>query len=477
MMKTTETRIKTQDRKTGNLPGKRCLVIALLGLVCLSGSLPAVFAEAEVKIKILAVNPSQSDAITASINQALPPEIAPEDIIDKAGMDVKFDKEMQTYSLAQDVQLAPRETKTIIVKVKNVWTVPEEMIETVRVDLENNVKALQGTKYEEPSQMLYQRISDKLAEIETDKAKSMGIHKQIELYRAHVKELEEIHRDVISIDTMRQLNADEVGELRTVKFIIQAENPSKDAQTMRIEAYLPDEITAGDIVDKLDFNLLYDEDRHRFSLYKEYDFQAQEKKTFEITLKDIWYIPVAELNHLEDQTKKIIQRFEGSNFENYARQSGDFIYNGLDSIRALQNEVGDSPNIEDRIRAFALNSERLGLVREKIKELQDLMLEVPLKRELDEFEKIRQAVKELSKVIDILRLGFTPDLSTTWWIILGILAFLFIMSASFYVTWLAKLGESQFGAKKSKNGNKTVQTEVPPVENAAAPDDGGKKAA
>lgn len=428
----------------------------------------------DVKIKIIAINPSQTDPLRTNIQHQLPVEIQPEDVLDAAGMEIKYDKENKTFMLNQIVELSPRETKTIVVRVKNVWSITDEDMLTLRGDLENNVKALQGTKYEESSRMLYEKISESLVGIETDQTKKLGIRQQIEMYRAHIKQFEAIQKDISSLASIRKLQDEDGEEVRTVKFVIIAENPTSKPITMRVRSLLPKDITANDVVEKLDFNLLFSEEENRYLVEKESQFEPNEKKSFEIILRDIWYIPKTELDFIKKQSEKLMQHFTQSAYEAFAKQSTDYLNEMIDSIARLQEEIAGSSAIEERIRAFILNSERLELAKKKIKELQDLLLEVPLKRQLNEFDKIREAVKELSKVVDILRLGFTPDLSTTWWIILGIIGFLFILSAIFYVTWLVKLQESAWGKKKSKS---TKKASAPDPAAPPAPEPAQAKAA
>ncbi|MBI3306486.1 MAG: hypothetical protein HYZ84_01580 [Candidatus Omnitrophica bacterium] len=382
-------------------------------------------------------------------------------------MNIKFDQEHKSYQLFQDVELAPKEARTIIIHVKNVWTVSDEVLADLKSQLEKNVTTLQGTQYEETSRMFHEKIMERIASIETDQSKAIGIKQRIEMYRAHTTMVSEIKREISSLTSMRELKSEQTTGLRTVKFIVNAKNPSSKELSMEVRTLLPKGIIAADVVDKLDFGILYDEPQSRYIIQKNDTFAPKEAKKYEIVLKDIWYIQESELEFLRKQTDKMLQHFAQSAYEAFAKQSSDFIYETIDSVLKLQQEVASSENIDERIRAFILNSERVELVEQKIKELQDLLLEIPLKRELDEFDKIRQAVKELSKVVDILRLGFTPDLSTTWWIILGIIGFLFILSALFYSTWLVKLQENRWSAKKPKAARAAAST--PPVTNEPQP--------
>lgn len=448
----------------------------------LSFSLPSVFAEGDVKIKILAMNPSTAQKIDSLVKQNLPPEIKPEDVLDSAGMDIKFNADQGVYYVSKQVELEPKESLTIEVRVRNVWLVSEERLAKLRETVLNTSTALKKTKYEKTAQLLQDKVSERIAAIEEEQARDIGIGKRIELYRSHLKQLDSIEKEVVSIRSLRQLESEEKTGVRTAKLVINAENPSKEPRKMVVRSDLPKEIKAGDVLDRLDFLLLYDESKKRFAVEKEDQFEGRESKKYEITLRDVWYISQDELDRYREQTDKLVSLLKGSAYDSYVTQQSKIIDDTLASITQLQTEVQSSENIQDRIEAFALNSERLALINKKIKELQDLLLEVPVKRQISEIDKIKQAIKSLTKVMDIIRMGFKPDLSTTWWIILGIIAFLIVLSTTFYITWLSRLKDARGAGKVDKKGKKGAaaakgKPDVTPASaesTAAQPAAGGK---
>ncbi|PIW64712.1 MAG: hypothetical protein COW12_05385 [Candidatus Omnitrophica bacterium CG12_big_fil_rev_8_21_14_0_65_45_16] len=448
---------------------KQFLVIGMISLISFL-KVSCLLAEEDVKINILAMNPSETTALTTSINQPLPPEVKPEDIVEAANLQVKYDQEKGAYYLTGEVTLNPKETKTIPVKVKNVWLISDEELAEARADLAENVKNLQGTDFQETAQLLEQKVSEKLAQIEEERTKAVGMRQRIELYRAHVQELNTIKREISSVQSLKRLKAEQAEGVRTAKFVITAENPSPEVRTMTVRAELPKDITGMDVLDKAGFLLLYDDAGKRFSVEKEDKLEGKEKKKYEIILRDIWYIPQSELDYLRKQTETILEHLTGSNYEDFAVKQTDFIFENLDAIEALQAEVAGAPALEDKIRAHVLNTSRFTLAKQKLKDLQDLLLEIPMERQETVVDQIRKAVKSLSNIIDIIKLGFKPDLSTTWWIILGLIAFLFIMATSFYVIWVSKLKDTKTVKKKSKDdGKKTAAAGTPAPPNAAAP--------
>lgn len=412
-----------------------------------------------INIKILAVNPTDARLNTV-VTHRLPPEILPEHIVDKGNMDLKYDPNLVSYYVTSSIDLGPRETRTLNVKVKNVWILDPEYVENVRTKLKETTLSLQGTRFQDTAEKLYEKTMEQIDRIMDEEGKDKPIQMQIELYRSHIKQLKQIETGVMSLAALRKLAAQDETGVRTVKFRIRAKNPATEQRTMTIRALLPKEITSFDVLNKLDFRLLFDEDEARFAVEKEDIFAPGEEKTYEIILKDVWYITKDEIDYLKDQATKILERFNGSSYENFAKQTVDFILHTLDEVWQLQEEVASSEAIEDRIRAYVVNNQKMEMVKRKIKELQDLLLEIPVKR-TTEIDQIRQAINEMTKMFDILSLGFTPDLSTTWWIILGIIGFLIVFSTSFYIVWLIELGKSRFGKAKEKKAKKKKEAPQP----------------
>ncbi|MBU3759342.1 MAG: hypothetical protein FGM27_05360 [Candidatus Omnitrophica bacterium] len=440
---------------------------ALVGLLFLSAVLarPIPLCAEEnkelVTIKILAVNPMDAPLDTV-VTHRLPPEILPEHVVDRGGLEIRYDSNLVSYYATTSVKLGPKETRTLFIKVKNVWVLNPEYIEKVQTQLLQTVSSLKGTRYEETATKLFEKTTEQIDRIVDEQKKEKGIQKQIELYRSHMKQLQQIEQAVLSLSSLRKLASASDTDVRTVKFYVRAKNPSPEERTMAIRALLPKEITSFDVINKFDFRLLFDENEGRFVVEKEDIFKGDEEKKYEIILRDVWYITKEELDFLRDQASKILERFKNSPYEPYAQQTVDSIVQTLDEIWTLQQENEGAENIEDRIRAFVVNHQKMEVVKKKIKELQDLLLEVPVKRNT-EIDQIKQALSDLSKMFDILSMGFNLDLSTTWWLILGIIAFLFIFATSFYVTWIVELGRSRFGKPKDKKvkAEKKAASEAP----------------
>lgn len=425
-------------------------------------------AETNIKIKILAVNPSTSP-LKASVVQYLPSEIRPDDVLDPAGMEVKFDADKKSYYLSQEIELTPKETRQMEVVIKNIWMVDSAEIEEVKSQLQQTMQTLSGTKYGETAKLLYDKVAESLDAIEEAQSKPMGIRQRIDLYRVHAKQLDNIRKDGFSLEAMRLLEAEQKGGLRSVKFWLTAQNPSSEERKMDVRALLPKEVTRENILDKLDFALAYDAELMRYTLEKQDTFAAKEEKKYAITLRDVWYIPENELDFLRIETDKLSKVFEATPYSLYAKERTDFIYKALEDIIALQKEVQATPALEDRIRAYILNTQRKDLIKKKIREMQDLLPEVPLKASEDQFMKKNALQLLVRKIVNtkdlvLIAMGLQPNTPITWWIFFGIMAFLALLTSVFYVTWLKKLRENRWiqapGAAQAKPSSKAVKTAV-----------------
>lgn len=439
--------------------GAVCAVVTLVqAIICLVPFTQPVFsADEEVKLKILAVNPSDTHKLKTTVQQVLPPEVKPEDLIDAAGMEAKYDGERKVFYLQKEVELAPRQTSTFEVRVRNVWHIPDEDIQKVRGEIEQSMNSLKGTKYAQTGQMLYEKVVEKINRIEEEQAKAVGVKQKIEFYRAHVKQLADIQGDVFSLGAMRRMEEETKEGVREVKFFITAENPSDQPLKMMVRSYLPKEIKDDDILDKLDFNLVFSQNKNRFALEKEDNFTAKEVKKYQITLRDIWCIPQGDLDFLRKQAEKLVVLFKETPYEKYADQQCSFIFESLDKIKELQDEVASSTVLEDRMRASVLNNQRLELVRKKMRELQDLLPEVALKKDnLKPIEQIKHLIKKIVDTRDLILVAFgiQPNKPITWWLIFGIMGFMALLTGVFYMTWLKKLQENKWVSKTGKQGKK-----------------------
>lgn len=438
----------------------RFLLTVFLGLCPILGFA----AEDSVKVKILAVNPSGTKSLKTTVSQYLPPEVTPEDVIDKADLSMTYDPEKKAYILKADVELKPQETKTFEIKIRNVWVVSPEKIEEVKKQVKESADALSGTRFAETSKLLFERAQEALAQIEESQTKPIGITQKIELYRLNIKQLEDIKQNALSLEAMRGIEEEVKSGIREVKFFITAENPAAEERKLMVRTELPRDVQAKDVLEKSGFELLFDNGKQVFALQKEDTLGPKEIKKYQIALRDIWYIPQSELDFLKSETEKLVPLFKGTPYEAFSLKQQVAVNGLIQDIKLLQSEVEASVVLEDRIRAHVLNDQRLHLAKRKIKELQDLLSEVPLKSSENELlEELKQLIKKIAelKKLVIMAMGLDPRKSIVWWLFFGIVLFLALFTAIFYSVWLKKLQENKW-VKSQKDKDAKPQTPNPP---------------
>ncbi len=415
------------------------------------------FSEETIKIKILAVNPSGTKPLKTTVSQYLPPEIGPDDVLDKEGLEIVYDAEKRAYLMKKEVDLKPQETQTIELRVKNVWVITPEQIEEVKTQLKQSSDALAKTRFATTGKLLFDKANESLAQIEESQTKSLGIMQRINLYRVNIKQLEDLKQNALSLEAMRKLEEEKKSGVRQVKFVLSAENPSSEQKKLRVQGDLPRDIKAEDILDKGDFSLIFDDKKSAFSLEREDTLDPKETRKYTIIIRDIWYIPQSELDFLKSEIEKLVPLFLQSPYEDFAAKQKESVMKSLTGIAALQAEVASSPGLDDRIRAHVLNEQRQKSAKRKIKELQDLLSEVTLRS--GEGDQDSQFQKMIAKLVEIknrvlMALGKQPKKAILWWFFLGIILFLAVLTIIFYGTWLKKLQDNKWvPPAKSKTGS------------------------
>lgn len=427
--------------------------VAVFAFLFFAVALPKLHAEENVKIKILAVNPSSTQVLKTTIEQYLPPEVGIEDVSSQEGVEVKYDSKKRAYLISKAVELQPSETQTIEVQVRNVWVVAPEEIEAVKLQLKQNMEALSRTKYADTGKLLFEKASEVLAQIEENQLKAIPIKQRIELYRLNIRQIEDLKQNALSLEAMRRLEEEKKSGIREVKFFVAAQNPANEEKKLVVRSELPRDIEPSDVLDKGSFSLVFDNQKMLYILEQEDTLGPREEKKYQITLRDIWYIPKSELEYLKSEIKKLLPLFEKSSYAEFANKQGIAANQAIDAILALQAEVSSSSFLEDRIRAHVLNSQREKFAKRKIKELQDLLSEVTLKADeneiINEIKHLVQKISEAQKLV-VMAMGLHSKKSIILILFLGIVLFLAILTAIFYGTWLKKLQENKWVASPKK---------------------------
>lgn len=161
-------------------------------------------ASAELVMRLLIVNPSDTQVREFDIKSPLPPEVKPEHVLDADGLKVDYDSQAGVYVLIGKVTLKPKESVTKRILLEDVWFIEPERLTAIRRETQDVQRKLEETAYAERGRTLAQSIERRLSEIEEHQEGQPFLSpvQHITLYRNNVKTLEQVEVDLIS---MRQL--------------------------------------------------------------------------------------------------------------------------------------------------------------------------------------------------------------------------------------------------------------------------------
>ena len=160
---------------------KKRIVVILMFAVAFT--LASSFAHAEVKLKIAVVNPSSTEAQISPIRYDLPKGIGPDQIVDIAGLEMKYDFDKGNYYLTGSVDLAVSEKKVLEITLRDVWSIPQDELLRLKEHTALLMKKLKDTKHYKPGTAIAANIDTQLdAMIKKEKDAALSIKDRINQY-------------------------------------------------------------------------------------------------------------------------------------------------------------------------------------------------------------------------------------------------------------------------------------------------------
>ncbi|MBI4355440.1 MAG: hypothetical protein HY597_03175 [Candidatus Omnitrophica bacterium] len=207
-------------------------------------------------------------------------------------------------------------------------------------------------------------------------------------------------------------------------------NPSAEKpQSMPVKIELPQEVTPEDVLNRGDLTLEYDDQRSMYYLYKEsVELKPHETRVFEVSVRDIWWIPQSELNALDNYTDLIVGRLAKSDYHASAKELGDSIHKRLEEIVTTQED--ETLSRKQRIGMYRHHLQALAEVKEDLARMEKLLTfaggpPVPVMME-------EAPVK-----------SDAPSTTTTWLVIFAVLIFLGLLAGQFFFTWHSRARAAQ----------------------------------
>lgn len=400
---------------------------------------------ADIALNIVIANSSDFNSETMPVRYSLPPRIQKNDVLDSGGLNIEYNETEGNYYLRGEITLAPNETKRLKIRLRDIWSIPEEKIESLKKMLDNRVVSITDENKKDIAQLIGDDLRTKLNNIlEQQQAAAGDIEEKMKLYSVNTEKLRQIKDKIFSLGSLATAyqegeNDDDLG---TVTLIVEARNILEQEATMPIKYYLPKGVIPEYIVDQGDFEVKYDPNQGRFYLHKEEKFQPKETKRFTIEIRNIWHVEKSVINQYLAEANKLNERIAETEAAAIAKELMDSIKENAESITSSQEAVN---TVKERIAVYQINQKKLAAIKDTIEKLRSLTAEhseINISGERKTVQKVMRKIETFSNVeISKLAKNLAEKLKQVgvWRIVYIIVLFLIGVTAFFYGLWFFRL--------------------------------------
>ncbi len=411
--------------------GSKILLLAFM-LSVLPG-LGSVFAD--VAIKIVVVNPSESDKRNIPVEFNLPKELKREDILDTGVLKVGYDVGKDVFRVEGEVLLEPRESRVLKIMVNDVWFVSEETVEEIRVLLKKNIANASKEK-RDAVDLAGRKIEEKLDRLlKEQQVAESDIDKRMKNYRAGMESVRQIREEIFTLERVAETAQDKDDSEEIVKLLIKGTNPTDKELDIPFKYYLPESVRPEYIVEFAGFKYKYDTNKRKSFLEKQEVFAPLESKKWVIEVRDVWKIDLAEVDYIlqeADDTKEI---FSNSPIFELCNSIDEEIEKEAEKIKESQEAA---QTVSEKITIFKVNSERFELMKDYLIRMQSLALQdSDKKHNVLRDIMIEDETKQVSDVL--MKRIFKPGKISLFKMILGVIVFVVIVTILSCLTWLVNV--------------------------------------
>ncbi|MCA9396551.1 MAG: hypothetical protein KC649_05215, partial [Candidatus Omnitrophica bacterium] len=300
--------------------------------------------------------------------------------------------------------------------------------------IDSRLKYLENSKEYDSAVLYANYLKEKLQDIQKKQKESDGKEtaQRIDDYRIYLDQINEIRENItVMSDFVREaLRFQDKQEVEGVlKFVVKAKNPlDKKVEDRMIRKYLPRGVAADQLIDTAGFDLKYDPGKNLYYLEKRVSFGSNESKVFEVTIKNVWVTSEEKVQDKMKEADDLRVKLVNTQYET----TGQELYNEIEVLgKAIIDLQNSSKSALEIIANFSLNETRMNGIDESIDRLRKLVEEIE--------NQVPQTVPFYTKPM-------TPDVSTTWKIIFGVIGFIIVLSGIYYVLLAMKAGK-QMNAK------------------------------
>jgi hypothetical protein len=161
-------------------------------------------AQADIVLKTMVVNPSQTRTQTTTLKAYLPYEAKPDDIIDMGDLEIDYDIGEGLYYVYKVVELAPGESVVREIRLRDIWIISQSEIEGFSQRARELVESLKKSAHFQTAISLSEDIAEKQADIvRTQTAVSSALPQtRIGTYRQNMKKIEAIKASIAELERL-----------------------------------------------------------------------------------------------------------------------------------------------------------------------------------------------------------------------------------------------------------------------------------
>ncbi|MFH0881589.1 MAG: PspC domain-containing protein [bacterium] len=163
-----------------------------------------------ITLKILVKNPSETEKALLPVSYYLPREVKVKDVLNSEGLEVRNDPGRGILYLFKDaVALAPGETKTYKIILKDLWRVEPEKIQKLEVKAAGFAQGLEGTQFQVSAVLMKKQVDELARQIAENTAKMEGqpIESKLEAYIENLSLMSQMKEQVASLARMNVVNS------------------------------------------------------------------------------------------------------------------------------------------------------------------------------------------------------------------------------------------------------------------------------
>lgn len=154
-------------------------------------------AMANIMLKVMIINPSKEQVQKVPLKAYLPKEVKPEDVMEKDDLDVAYDTQQGSYYVYGEYELKPGETLEREIEIRDIWTVADTEIESLRLETIKLADLLKNTEFAERVAFLKNNIDSKLNQIiENQRSSPANPEQHISDYRDNLRIFESVKADM-----------------------------------------------------------------------------------------------------------------------------------------------------------------------------------------------------------------------------------------------------------------------------------------